>query len=240
MIAGMLNDSRKLALAALLNGERVETVVDNRISLQRLFSESGDEAFYSLLVQAGYLALEEKLPERGTAVLSIPNRELMIVWREFILKSLYSSSMRAKTLFDHADNLNEFASDLEYFLSDRLSYHDLAVYQGEDPRRAMERVYHVFMLGLLSAYADVRCRYPQSNRESGDGRYDILVEKPEGNFIFEFKVCDEPDDLDAKAAEALTQIEAKRYGADLEKGGRLVKIGAAFCGKRCRVKAVDG
>ena len=84
------------------------------------------------------------------------------------------------------------------------------------------------------------CRYPQSNRESGDGRYDILVEKQNTNFIFEFKACETDDNLESKASEALAQIEVKRYGADLCTDKRLVKIGIAFRGKTCKVKCGSG
>jgi len=235
MIAGLLNDERKVAIARLLGGERVEAVVDDRISLKSLSVETGDKAFYSLLVQAGYLTLDEKLPNR-MAMLTIPNRELSIVWKEFILDNLYPNPVKIRTLFDNAGNLGIFAMDIEYFLNDRLSYYDLAVLSGENEYRAKERVYHVFLLGILSAYDDVRCRRPISNRESGDGRYDVLVEKPERNYIFEFKACGAEDDLAAKADEALAQIDQKRYGADLDTGKCLVKVGIAFHGKQCRVK----
>ena len=237
MIVKLLNDNRKLTLAKLLNGETVEAAVDERISLKRLAVDTGDDAFYSLLVQAGYLALEERLHDRGTYLLTIPNKELSIVWKEFILKNLYSGAVKVRTLFDHADDPVEFARDLEYFLSDRLSYHDLAVFRDENDFKSRERVYHTFLLGILSAYEDVKCKYPVSNRESGDGRFDILVEKPDANFIFEFKACSRSDKLDAKAEEAMAQIETMRYGADLEKGKRLVKTGIAFYKKQCKVRA---
>ena len=236
MIAKLLNDDRKLALARLLNGETVEAAVDERISLKRLAFNTGDDEFYSLLVQSGYLALEEKRHDRRTYLLTIPNKELSIVWKEFILKNLYSGSTKVRALFDHADNPIEFAADLEYFLSDRLSYHDLAVYQEENEFKARERVYHIFLLGILSAYEDVQCKHPQSNRESGDGRFDILVEKPDANFVFEFKACSRHDKLDIIADEALSQIETRRYGTELDREKRLVKIGIAFYKKQCRVK----
>jgi hypothetical protein len=236
IIAGMLNDERKFAAAKLLNGERIDAVVDNRISLQRLSAEGGDEAFYSLLVQGGYLALDERKPGSLDAKLSIPNRELMRVWKDFILTRLYNGGkVRIRTLFDNVDDLDTFARDLEDFLSDRLSYYDLAVYKSENAAQAKERVYHIFVLGMLSAYDDVRCKRPLSNRESGDGRYDILAEKQGRNFIFEFKACGAEDGLDKKAAEALAQIDVKRYGADANGDNPPVKIGIAFCGKMCKV-----
>jgi len=239
MIQGMLNDSRRAKIVRLLNGERVEAEIENRVSLKQLTDGGADDAFYSLLVQGGYLAIDESVPNRGIAILTIPNIELQIVWKSFILKTLYKEPDSIRTLFDNAHNLTEFAKDIEYFINDRLSYHDLAVYDGEDKRKTHERLYHIFMLGILSAYEDVRCQHPKSNRESGDGRYDIFVEKPESNYIFEFKACEPDDDFDKVAQTALKQIDVKRYGMDAGTDKRLVKIGIAFCGKRCKV-AVRG
>ena len=234
LIVDLLNDNRKATIARLLNGEKVEVGIANRISLRHLSDKSSDQAFYSLLVQAGYLALHENVPSLATTTLvSIPNTELMMVWKGFILESLYTDTPKLKTLFDNTNDLNVFASNVEYFLRDRLSYHDLATYKGDS--QIQERLYHMFLLGILSAYDDVRCGYPLSNRESGDGRYDVLVKKPEANFIFEFKACDSVDDLNKKAKEALKQIETKRYGADLDSRKRLIQVGVAFHGKLCAV-----
>jgi len=236
MIVDLLNDRRKLTLTKLLSADKVDVEVDNRISMKRLDSQVGDEAFYSLLIQAGYLALNERQPS-GMASVSIPNKELMIVWKNFILSRFYANASQVRTLFDNADNLALLSGDLEYFLSDRLSYHDLSVYKGENAERAQERAYHIYILGLLSAYDDMRFRYPLSNRESGDGRYDVLVESVDANYIFELKTCDKSEDLSEQAEKALLQIETKRYGADLESSGKkLVKIGVAVCGKLCKVK----
>jgi len=172
----------------------------------------------------------------NTALVSIPNAELKLVWREFILENLYGGDAQIRTLFDNVDDYSIFADDIEYFLNDRLSYHDLAVYDGESKSRTHERVYHVSMLGILSAYEDVRFKYALSNRESGDGRYDVLVERADTNYIFEVKPCETGNDLESRASKALKQIEIKRYGLDLGKTKRLVKIGVAVYSKKCRVK----
>ena len=239
MIIHMLNDSRKAVIAKLLNSEKVDVDMDNRISLRRLSDNSDDQAFYSMLVQAGYLALEDAVLSRAdNATVSIPNTELMIVWRKFIFNSLYSSTPKIKTLFDNANDLSLFSKDVEYFLRDRLSYHDLSAYKNDDDH-IHERMYHVFMLGILCAYEDTRFKYPLSNRESGSGRYDVLVEKPAGNFIFEFKVAESEKKLDERAQEALAQIETKRYGMDLSTSKRLVRVGVAFYGKMCIVRCSE-
>lgn len=126
IITSLINDEQKLVMTELLNGEKVKISISSRFSLKQLLGKPGNKAFYSLLVQAGYLAIEEFDPINDTAYASIPNQELMAVWKNFIFENLYSSSFRVKALFDNVNNLNTFSADLEYFLCDRLSYHDLA------------------------------------------------------------------------------------------------------------------
>ena len=236
MISNLLNDNRKLTLTKLLNGEQTEVSIDDRISLKQLSSHFDDKAFYSLLLQGGYLTLDKYVANKDIALVSIPNHELLVVWKNFIFGKIYRSAIHVRTLFDNENNLAQLAKDLEYFLSDRLSYHDLASYEGESKTKTYERIYHVFLLGILSAYDDVRCRYPLSNRESGDGRFDILIERTNAYYIFECKACDKKSDLVKEVNGALSQIDANRYGADLKKDKRLIKIGIAFCGKLCKVK----
>ena len=234
LIADLLNEKRTLLLASLLNLEAAEVPIEKYISLKSLSNAAEDDAFYSLLVQAGYLTLLEM---RGpSALVTIPNKELVQVWKSFIIRTLYTGATQIKTLFDNVDNKLAFARDLEYFLTDRLSYHDLAKHSGESVLRAKEQAYHLYLLGLLSAFEDIKCHYPLSNRESGNGRYDILLERLHLIIIFELKACESGDELDKKAQEALEQIEIKRYGVENAQGKKLLKVGIAFCGKQCRVK----
>ena len=237
IIANLLNNDRKAVLAELLTGEHVDVAIETRISLKDLSSGTNDQAFYSLLVQAGYLALEEAVPTGSVSTqVSIPNAELMIVWKQFILNVLNINIPKIRTLFDNSLNLELFSSDVEYFLSDRLSYHDLGGYKGKNARRVHERIYHVFILGILSAYDDALCKRPLSNRESGDGRFDILVERPDTSYIFEFKASKASCGLDKDALDALAQIDTKRYGEDLNSEKPLVKVGIALFGKTCKVR----
>lgn len=102
-----------------------------------------------------------------------------------------------------------------------------------------ERFYHGFVLGLL---VDLQERYAViSNRESGFGRYDVVLEpknERDDAIILEFKVRDEEEEADLKATvqEALDQIEKKKYAASLTAKGipenRIRKYGFAFQGKK--------
>lgn len=111
---------------------------------------------------------------------------------------------------------------------------------GKEP----ERFYHGFVLGLI---VDRAGDYVvKSNRERGYGRYDVVMEpKDAGNVavIMEFKVYDEEDDekeLADTAANALKQIEEKKYDADLLLRGipaeRIYKYGFAFEGEKCLIR----
>ena len=115
---------------------------------------------------------------------------------------------------------------------------------GKNPsEEAPERFYHGFVLGLMVELAD---RYVlASNRESGFGRYDVMLEprKPgDAGIIIEFKVQDnsEEKELSETANAALRQIEEKKYATMLiEKGVTKEKIriyGFAFCGKRVLIE----
>ena len=234
LIIDLLNENRKLVLTAMLDQKPHEVPMEKYISIKRLSNTSDDMAFYSLLVQSGYLALIEL--HNSDAVVAIPNKELIYVWKNFIIEALNIDKKYIRTMFDNVDNGLIFAEDLEYFLTNRLSFHDLAKIGGESSARAHEKAYHLYLLGMLSAFEDVRRHYPLSNRESGNGRYDICVERRSFRIIFELKVCDGAEGLDKKAQEALEQIDIKRYGVELTPGKKLIKVGIAFHKKSCRVR----
>ena len=110
-----------------------------------------------------------------------------------------------------------------------------------------ERFYHGFVLGMVVELAD---RYSvKSNRESGYGRYYVMIEPLDRKgkaFLFEFKVLDRDSDeagLEDTAANALAQLEEKRYEAELiEDGiapGNIRKYGFAFEGKKCLIVLSD-
>jgi len=232
IILNLLNEERENIIIRLLNGETVSAYVNERISLHELAADPGDGLFYSLLVQSGYLAVEDFDVNNG-AIIKIPSKELMTVWKEFILTSFVKSEGVMRSLFANINDAAKFSEDIEYFLSDRLSYFDIAESEG----KTAERIYHVFMLGLLSAYEDISYHKPLSNRESGGGRYDILFERKEFNVIFEFKSAEEASRLESAANDGLKQIDEKRYFADIRNDKPLMKTSVAFCGKRCSVKS---
>jgi len=236
IIKNLLNDERWENITKLMRGEEALVPIQSRLSLEKMKnSETGDESFYSLLAQGGYLSIIEMVGD-NKALVNIPNQELRHVWNAFILQDLYKSSTRVRSMFDNIQYPHLLQADLEYFLSDRMSYHDLAVYKGETTKHAHERAYHIFILGMLSAFDDMSSKRPLSNRESGDGRYDILFERPNECVIFELKSCAENESPEKAAEKALAQIDIKRYGADVGNGKKLVKVGVGFYAKQCCVR----
>ncbi|MCL1998899.1 MAG: ATP-binding protein [Turicibacter sp.] len=234
-IAELINEDRRKTLTRLLNGEKLCIRLEKRISLMDLLDNVGDEDFYSLVVQAGYLSVKKLSAESSKMLLSIPNIELMKAWKDFIIKKVFRVvSTYVRSIFENSDNLPLFTKDLERIITDRLSYHDLAALQSEDRQKAHEVLYHVFLLGLLCADGHTQRKYPLSNRESGDGRFDIFLERAEGNFIFELKSSEDADNLEKDAQSALEQITAKRYGVE-NSTKRLVKVGIAFSKKKCKI-----
>jgi hypothetical protein len=234
IITNLIDDSRQRTIIRLLNGETVNIYLKDRISLHELADDPNDSVFYSFLLQAGYFSLEA-VDWNNYGAIKIPNKEIMNVWKEFILSSLVKKGNTIRTLFDNINDLKTFDKDVEHFLNDRLSYFDIETSSCKS--KTNEKTYHVFVLGLLSAYEDVSCKKPQSNRESGDGRYDILYEMNDLSIIFEFKSVENVSQLEAAAIEGLQQIDERRYYADATKNKPLIMTAIAFCGKQCVAKS---
>lgn len=103
---------------------------------------------------------------------------------------------------------------------------------------ASEGFYHGMMLGLSAGASDRY--YIRSNREAGDGRFDLTLEPKTASMpaiIMEFKAVKEEKMLTSSACEALKQIEDKHYDTDLKDRGikEISKYGIAFCGKKVEI-----
>ena len=123
-----------------------------------------------------------------------------------------------------------FENNLQKILELSFSYYDIGT---------EEKFYHNFILGIVLSLSDKY--YVKSNRESGYGRYDILLEprnKKETAFILEFKVAKTETEIDKKIQEALKQIEDKKYDIELKNKNiyDIFKIAFVFYGKKVKVK----
>ncbi|MDR0843268.1 MAG: ATP-binding protein [Acidobacteriota bacterium] len=203
--------------------------IKDRLSAEDLLHYAGDESFYSLLVQTGYLTYE-RTDTWSEYDVSLPNLELESVWRDFILTKFYNT--RASTVAGALETIatpERFAAVFTELLDDKLSYFD---FEAKTP----ERTHHVFVAGLLAA-AGVRFR---SNRESGLGRFDITALLADKTIIFEFKRTQEGEQPESAAARAISQIIEKGYAHDTQNAPRnlpVYAVGVGFSGKTCVARA---
>ena len=229
----------KLYFEALLNGETVKAQLDEQIVYNQLNQD--ENALWSLLLACGYLKVKSlELPDAENPVyeLEITNYEVRVMFRSMVrgwfgtTQSDYNDFIQA-FLQNDLDAMNEYMNRVA---ENTFSYFDTGMRpsQKEEP----ERFYHGFVLGLMVDLADQYAIH--SNRESGFGRYDVILEpKKEGldAAILEFKVFNPRREktLEDTVNEALGQIEKKRYDRDLRERGipdaRIRKYGFAFRGK---------
>lgn len=235
------NSNIKQSFEILLRGGTLHMEIDEQIVYDQLYAKKN--ALWSLLLASGYLKVLgttfSKETGRTYYDLALTNKEVYIMFENMV-----------HDWFSGSDNYNDFIKALllgdlkamnaymNRVAEEMFSNFDSGTKPSE---KAPERFYHGFVLGLIVELAD---RYTiTSNRESGFGRYDVMLEprKPEGQkcdaIIIEFKVQEEEEkELDDTVKAALRQIDTKDYQANLIAKGipkeRIKKYGFAFCGKK--------
>ena len=244
------NKNIKLEFERLMQGETLRMEIDEQIVFNQL--NTGKNAIWSLLLASGYLKAVDTEYDDETGCfyyyLALTNWEVRIMFQRMI----------RDWFWEEGDSYNDFikallADDVKAmnFYMNKVALQTFSFFDsGKKPsEEEPERFYHGFVLGLMVELAD---KYVlTSNRESGFGRYDVMLEpktvrgdgvKTGGReadaIIIEFKVQDASEEMELSdtVASALEQIEEQNYEAGLIARGipkeRIRKYGFAFCGKK--------
>ncbi len=232
----------KTTFEALLRGESIRCEIDEQIVYNRL--DNNQTAIWSLLLASGYLKVLSFDKENMIAAGKYPEYELgltnyevlrmfSIMVREwfFGVKGDYNDFVTALL----CDNVEEMNAYMNRVTLETFSYFD----SGRQPsKEEPERFYHGFVLGLMSELSGEYVL--TSNRKSGFGRYDVMIEPKDKNknaIILEFKVHNPKKEasLEETVENALKQIEEKQYEVSLVARGfskeQIRKYGFAFEGK---------
>jgi hypothetical protein len=232
--------SLRESVETLLRGESICSALPENIVLRDI--AAAEENIWSLLTFSGYLKALNPRREHTRILydLSIPNMEVL---------SFYENTIQVwlrRQIGDHRLQqllkalLQEDIAGFEQYLAEMvqavLSYHDTS---GDEP----ERVYHAFVLGLL---VNLGSQYQvRSNRESGYGRYDMMLipkDTRQTGFVFEFKKVNSKYDKTPKTAmkNALKQIKDRHYALELRQAGvqKILGIGVVVHKKKVWVESV--
>ena len=226
------NAETKDQMSQLMQGKVITGSISMKTSYEDLMESP--HALWTLLLFSGYLTAVSNKQKMNHFVcqLKIPNEEILSQYQEIfsswlieaIGESQYDSFL--KNLL--SGNVSEFTVALGKYLMDSLSFHDLG-----DKK---ENFYHGLVAGLIASIGDTH--WVDSNKESGYGRYDIMLTPKSGHgtrgIILEFKHAKKDQSLKKEATDALAQIDDSKYSKVLERYPHIthvLKVGLAFSGK---------
>lgn len=236
-------------MEALLQGKSFQTELEEQIVFEQIGKKP--DAIWSLMLATGYLKVE-RIQEKDrfqkkNYTLRLTNMEVEGMFADMVegwfavQDGAYNNFVKAM-LLDDVEAMNEFMNKIALQSFSSFDTGKSASKQ-DDP----ERFYHGFVLGLM---VGLEGRFViTSNKESGFGRYDIMLKPTDRQrdfaYIIEFKVRKpkREKNLEATVANALAQIEEKQYSAQLTAEGfqpeRIRKFGFAFEGRQCLIGGGD-
>lgn len=232
------NDATRILLLKLVNGETIEKPIEENFVFPDF--DTDRELLWTLLTFSGYLTVRKKVARKDYE-LAIPNYEVKTVFQDIILNWLTTEvKLERDTLKNTCRHLihnriPDFEKGFKQIIGDTFSYYDI----GGEP----EKVYQSYVLGLLAIIGDDYVI--RSNRESGDGRYDILLiphDRERYGIVIEIKqlkpiakeaeldLCHRIND---KLQEALDQINRNQYYKELMEHNvaNIIKLPIVFVGK---------
>ena len=223
--------SDRMEIEDLIAGGTIEKPIHEEITYEDVYQSTDN--LWNFLFFTGYLK-NSGLRMIGNQIyltLSIPNIEVCQIYKDKIL-GWFSDKVEQKDLSILYQNIlngnvSGFQTRLTELLQDTISFYDNA-----------EAFYHGFMQGILG---HLRNYIVKSNRESGDGRYDMLIRSLDITkpiILMEFKTAKNFPSLESRAKEALEQIAEKEYDREFKNEGyqSSIRYGIAFYKKNCCIK----
>lgn len=229
------SETIKEKIERLLKGEEIKVPINQETIIVGI--ENNEDNIWGLLLGTGYLKITEHVEDNIYKV-KIPNYEIKSLFesiiRDWFLNKVIGNDLRSILKDLVTLNLVEFEKKFKELVIQMFSYMDV----GE---KTAENFYHAFVLGMLVGLKDTY--YVNSNRESGLGRYDIMLEPKDKNgnsFVMEFKVYEKDNEktIDDTIENAIKQIEEKKYEESLKERGfhNITKMVFAFNGKNMKMK----
>ena len=229
----------KEKIEQLLRDEEIEVPINLETVIVGI--EKNEENIWGLLLGTGYLKVTEVVDlATGIYKVKIPNYEIKFLFQN-IIREWFNDKVIGNNLNTILKdlvtlNLEEFEEKFKQLVIEMFSFMDVG-------KNTAENFYHAFVLGMLVGLKD--SYYVKSNRESGFGRYDIMLEpkdKNENSFVMEFKVYKEEKEktIEDTIENAKKQIEERRYEDDLEERGytNITKMVFAFKGKEVKMQVI--
>ena len=229
----------KEKIEQLLRDEEIEVPINLETVIVGI--EQNEKNIWGLLLGTGYLKVTGVVDlAMGVYKVKIPNYEIKFLFQN-IIRDWFNDKVIGNNLNTILKDLvtlklDEFEQKFKVLVRQMFSFMDV----GEN---TAENFYHAFVLGMLVGLKDNY--YVKSNRESGYGRYDIMLEPKDKNgnsFIMEFKVYREEKekDINDTIENAKKQIEKRKYEENLQEKGftNITKMVFAFRGKEVKMQVV--
>ncbi|MCX6581955.1 MAG: AAA family ATPase [Candidatus Aminicenantes bacterium] len=226
----------KEELELLIRGESIEKTIEENIVMKEI--DSDENSLWSFLLMGGYLKQTEKRTDASENTyykLAIPNLEVKTIYKR-IIQRYFSDKIENKKLEIMLKallkgDIDIFEEIFSEYVTAAMSFFDLA----GDP----EKVYHAFVMGLLLWLApDYQVK---SNRESGYGRYDIMIiprDVSKLGYVIEFKKVRKNETVESAVESALKQMNDLKYETELVERGikNIKKLAIIFSGKEVTIK----